>query len=70
MPRIFWHKTHVMPHRDIFTEVLHDNSMATGRGAISRLQQLQQDESIDPKLLNDALNDSTTPSRTSTPQML
>jgi hypothetical protein len=31
MPRILWHKTHVMPHRDIFTDVLHDNSMATGR---------------------------------------
>lgn len=69
MPRILWHKTHVMPHRDIFTEVLHDNSMATGRAAISGLQQLQQDELIDPQLLNDALNDSTTPSRTSTPQI-
>jgi hypothetical protein len=69
MPRILWHKTHVMPHRDIFTEVLHDNSMATGRAAISGLQQLQQDELIDPQLLNDALNDSTTPSRTSTLQI-
>lgn len=33
-PRILWHKTYTLEHRDILSKVLHE-SQANGRGAIS-----------------------------------
>lgn len=49
-PQIIWHKTHVMPHREIFEEVLHE-TQATGKGAIT-MHAFDITSSIDPRLLS------------------
>jgi hypothetical protein len=67
-PRIIWHKTHIMPHRELFSEVLHE-AQATGKGAISIFD---SDEGtvfpIDPRLLNDSTS-SVSPVPNSGPKM-
>jgi hypothetical protein len=51
-PRIIWHKTHVLEHRDILSKVLHE-SQATGKGAVSGTS---SDTAIliDPRLLDNS----------------
>jgi hypothetical protein len=49
-PRIIWHKTHVMPHREILGEILHE-AQATGKGAVS-MHAFDSTSSIDPRLLS------------------
>jgi hypothetical protein len=51
-PRIIWHKTHILEHRDILSKVLHE-SQATGKGAISGISS-DTAIPIEPRLLNDS----------------
>jgi hypothetical protein len=56
-PRIIWHKTHILDHRDILSKVLHE-SLATGRGALANTSTtpiLIDDFPIDPRLLHDSI---------------
>jgi hypothetical protein len=46
-PRIIWHKTHIMYHREELSEILHD-TQATGQGAVSGLGSHQL--VLDPRL--------------------
>jgi hypothetical protein len=53
-PRISWHKTHVMFHRDLLSEILHE-SQATGKGAVSGNEPEREpigEHFIDPRLLD------------------
>jgi hypothetical protein len=53
-PRVIWHKTHVMYHREELSEILHD-TQATGAGAISlNVSTFQTDNDLlvlDPRLI-------------------
>ena len=56
-PRIIWHETHIVNHRDILSKVLHE-SLATGRGAMANTLVtpiLIDDFSSDPRLLHDSV---------------
>jgi hypothetical protein len=55
-PRILWHKTHVMPYRDILSEVLHE-AQATGKGAVSGDTLLL----VDTQLLDNSISSDSAP---------
>lgn len=68
-PRIIWHKTHVMYHRELLSQILHE-SQATGKGAISGedpedLANLHLQ--IDPRLLDADLETALVTPRASLP---
>jgi hypothetical protein len=52
-PRIIWHKTHIMYHRDLLSEILHDNQ-ATGQGALPgidlHIEETHNHLLLDPRL--------------------
>lgn len=65
-PRIIWHKTHIMPHRDLLSEILHE-AQATRKGAVSSNDLDGCSLPIDPRLLTkDAATRSPSLSSTST----
>jgi hypothetical protein len=65
-PRIIWHKTHIMPHRDLLSEILHE-AQATGKAAVSSNDLDGSTVLIDPRLLTeDAATRSPSISSTST----
>ena len=59
-PRIIWHKTHIMPHRELLSEILHE-AQATGKGVISSLDSTMV---IDPRLLERSASSQSMPSPT------
>jgi hypothetical protein len=64
-PWIIWHKTHVIPYREIFEEVLH-KAQATSKGAIT-MHAFDITSSIDPRLLSLSSIPSTVASTSASP---